>query len=489
MAVNLNISESESRERRLGSITGYNGTIKDLTSQGCTGCLKNKKRCFSTVSSCSHTHALNQLAGIVGAVVVDHGPIGCSSGVINFTVSREVRKEDPTGRNLIVVSTNLKEPDTIFGALDKLRKTIREAYKRHRPKELYVVTSCTSAIIGEDVYSVVQEMKEELDIPIGFAAAEGIKSKIWASGFDAYCHAVAKTLLVEPTEKSNTINYIGFNQIGKDQINPFFQRLGLEVVYLTGASTIEDFKKASKSIATWGQCGAQSSYLAGALEQKFGVKYFQSHLPYGGIGFERFYRDLAQYIGKEEIAEQVIEEEREKYKDKLEAIRRELKGKKAFIALGASFAFEYVRILQEFGVEILHAVAYHYDPKLDNESDDAIAAVTDEEEFSWGDIPTSVNDGQEMETYLVLKQLKPDFIISRAHGASPWAVRTGIPALEVSIGIRAMGYKGLVDFGERIVNELKNTNFVRKFGARYKSPFTEKYENLKPFLFYEGVKL
>jgi nitrogenase molybdenum-iron protein alpha chain len=407
--------------------------------------------------------------------------------MINFSVSRERSKRDLNGKNLTVVSTNLKESDTIFGALDKLRSTIRSAYKRHHPEEIYVVTSCTSAIIGEDVYSVVQEMKNELDIPIGFAAAEGIKSKIWASGFDAYCHAVARTLLVEPEEKANTINYIGFMQIGKEEINPFFERLGLEVVYLTGASTIEDFKKASKSIATWGQCGSQSSYFAGALEQRFGVKYFQSHLPYGGIGFERFYRDLAKYIGKEDIAEQVIAEEREKYRERLESIRNELKGKKAFIALGASFSYEYVRILNELGVEILHAVAYHYDPKLDNETDDDIATVADTKEFVWDDIPTSINDAQEMETYLILKQLKPDFIVSRAHGASPWAVRTGIPALEVSIGIPAMGYKGLVIFGERIVNELKNTNFVRKLGAKYESPFTEKYEKLKPFSFYEEV--
>jgi len=90
-------------------------------------------------------------------------------------------------------------------------------------------------------------------------------------------------------------------------------------------------------------------------------------------------------------------------------------GKKAFVSLGASFAYEYKKILQEFGVEVLHTVDYHYDLRLDNESEEAVVAATD--------VPTSINNVQQMETFLILKQNKPDFIILRAHGASPWAVR------------------------------------------------------------------
>lgn len=489
MAVNLNISEAESRERRLGSITGYNGSLKDLTSRGCDGCLKNKKRCFTTVSRCSHASALGQLAGLEGALVVDHGPSGCSAGQI-LNRANKLKNGSSTGvpeHKCMVVSTNLKESDTVFGALDKLRATIRDAYDRYHPRELFVTTSCVSGIIGEDVFSVVQEMQEELDIPVGYASSEGIKSKVWASGFDSYCHAVARSLLVPPKEKANTINYIAFTKIGKDKIEPFFKRLGLDVVYLTARSTLEDFQKASQSIATFGQCGAQSSYLAGALEQQFGIKYFQTHLPYGGIGFERFYTDLAKYLGKEEIAKQVISEEKEKYKDRIDAIKHELSGKRAFIALGASFAFEYARILGEFGVEVIHAVGYHYDPKLDNESDETVAAASDAYEFD-SDIEASINDAQQMETFLIVREKKPDFIISRAHGASPWAVSIGIPAIEASIGIRAMGYQGLVDFGERVVLELRNKNFVEKVGKRFKSPFSKTYDELKPFAFFEGGK-
>jgi nitrogenase molybdenum-iron protein alpha chain len=327
-------------------------------------------------------------------------------------------------------------------------------------------------------------MEEELGVPIGYAAGEGMRSKIWATGFDAYCHAVAKVRLKTPEKKRNIINYVGFAARGRDYIDPLFAKLGFEVNYLTGSSTIEDFAKATEAIATWGQCGAQSSYLCGVLEKEYGIKYFQSHLPYGGIGFERFFRDVAKFIGQEELAEEILKEEREKYLGDLEKIRAQLKGKKAVLALGASFAYEYTRILGELGVEVLHAVAYHYDPKLDNNSDEKVAAAADAQELGL-DVETSVNDAQQMETALVVQKYKPDFIISRAHEASPWAVRKGIPALEVKIGLSVMGYRALVEIGYYIAKELRNANFVRKLAARYESPFTEKYEELEPFTFYQ----
>jgi nitrogenase molybdenum-iron protein alpha chain len=487
MAVNLNISDCETRELRLNSITGYDGTLQDMAKKGCEGCLKNRQRCFSTVSaSCNHTHAIDQLAGLDSTVVIDHAPIGCSGAQIGYTVMKNRMGELPGKviEHAKVFSTDIRESDTVFGALDKLRDTIRAAYERHHPREIYVVTSCTSGIIGEDVYSVVREMEEELGVPIGYAAGEGMRSKIWATGFDAYCHAVAKVRLKTPEKKRNIINYVGFAARGRDYIDPLFAKLGFEVNYLTGSSTIEDFAKATEAIATWGQCGAQSSYLCGVLEKEYGIKYFQSHLPYGGIGFERFFRDVAKFIGQEELAEEILKEEREKYLGDLEKIRAQLKGKKAVLALGASFAYEYTRILGELGVEVLHAVAYHYDPKLDNNSDEKVAAAADAQELGL-DVETSVNDAQQMETALVVQKYKPDFIISRAHEASPWAVRKGIPALEVKIGLSVMGYRALVEIGYYIAKELRNANFVRKLAARYESPFTEKYEELEPFTFYQ----
>lgn len=485
MAVNLKMIDVPCREQRLGSITGYNGTLSDLAKKGCAGCLENKGRDFQTISSCPHTHVINQLAGLSGTVVVDHAPVGCSGAQICFTAQKS-RIPAPPGKlhHNIVISSAINESDTIFGAADKLKETVRAAYERHHPRELYVTTSCVSAIIGEDVNSVCQEMTEELGIPVIMASGEGFRSKIWASGFDAYCHAASKARLKKTGKRSQTINYIGFGNIGQEYINALFNQIGLELICLTATATVEDFERACESVASWGQCGAQSSYLCAALEDECGVKYFQSHLPYGGIGFERFFREIGRFIGKEDVAIQVIEEEKKKYHDEIERAKKVLKGKRVFLALGASFAYEYTRILRELGAEVVHAVAYHYDPKLDNANEaEKVAAATDVEELKL-DVETSVNDAQLIETRLLIKQHNPDFIVTRGHDAGVVANSFGIPTFGAEIGLLMVGYRGLAMFASSIADTITNTNLIKRLSERYVSPFTEEHEALEPFQFY-----
>ncbi|MDR2098196.1 MAG: hypothetical protein LBP37_06720 [Spirochaetaceae bacterium] len=487
MSINLN-AEAPSREQRLGSITGYDGSLKELSVLGCQGCLKNKNRDFQTVSSCAHVHAINQLAGLDDTLVVDHAPHGCAGAQICFTLVKNklpVIPGKPPLSHARVFSTGINESDTIFGAVEKLKETIRAANERYHPGEIYIATSCVSSIIGEDVKITAQEMEEELGIPVQVASAEGFRSKIWASGFDAYCHAAARARIKKSEQRNNTINYVGFNNMGREFVAPLFKRLGLDLICLTATATRGDFERAASSVASWGQCGSQSSYLCAVLEQECGVKYFQSHLPYGGIGFERFFLDIGRHIGKEETAREVLAEEKEKYAAEIERLRGALKGKKAFIAMGASFAFEYTRMLGELGVETLHAIAYHYDPRLDNaDQKEKVAAVTDFEELGL-DVPASVNDAQQVETDLVVRNYRPDFILSRGHDATPYFTKQGIPALDVEIGLIVMGYRGLAYFGDSLVELLRNTNFITKLGRHYESPFTASFNKTEAFTFYE----
>ncbi|GHV81025.1 nitrogenase [Spirochaetia bacterium] len=488
MGINLAVSAAPSREQRLGSITGYDGTLEELATLGCNGCLKNKNRDFQTISSCVHTHAINQLAGLDDTLVVDHAPVGCAGSQICFTIAKNklpVIPGKPPLHHVRVFSSDINESDTIFGAVDKLKESIRGAYERHHPVEIYIATSCVSAVIGEDVKSVAVEMQEELGIPVEVATAEGLRSKIWASGFDAYCHAVSRARVKPSDKRNNTINYVGFNNLGLEYVAPLFKRLGLDIICLTATATREDFERAASSIASWGQCGSQSSYLCSALEQECGVKYFQHHLPYGGIGFERFFLDIAGYIGKEDAARQVIAEEKEKYRDLLDRIRLELKGKKALLAMGGSFTYEYTRILGELGVEVLHSIAYHYDPKLDNsDQNEKVASATDVFELKLN-VSSSVNDAQQLETDLLIKKYHPDFILSRGHDATSYAIAKGMPAMDVDIGLILIGYRGMAQFGVYLTEMLHNTNFTRKLGEHYVSPFTETLEHLEPFSFYE----
>ena len=60
----------------------------------------------------------------------------------------------------------MNEKDTIFGSTEALRKIILEVNKRYSPKAIFVTSSCATGIIGEDIDSVVDEVKEEIDVPV-----------------------------------------------------------------------------------------------------------------------------------------------------------------------------------------------------------------------------------------------------------------------------------------------------------------------------------
>ena len=78
MAINLSNSNIATRENRIGSITGYVGTLKDLASQSECGTLKGCSRCFSQSSTCLSSCGLGQLSGIRDVAIIHHGPAGCS---------------------------------------------------------------------------------------------------------------------------------------------------------------------------------------------------------------------------------------------------------------------------------------------------------------------------------------------------------------------------------------------------------------------------
>lgn len=211
MAFNLDINDVAGRESRIGSVTAYNGTLADLAEQTVEGTLSNCDRCFSQSANCASMCGLNQLARIRDIVIVHHGPAGCSiTGQGAYTIVKQLEKKRGIVNNTVYVGTDMNEKDTIFGSEEALKNIVREEYRRHKPEAIFVSSSCASGIIGEDIDAVVEELREEIDVPIAAIHCEGFKSHIQATGFDLSDHAVLQTIVKPPKEKRNVINFKNF---------------------------------------------------------------------------------------------------------------------------------------------------------------------------------------------------------------------------------------------------------------------------------------
>lgn len=486
MAINLDSSNVATRENRIGSITGYIGSLSDLANKSNCGTLKGCSRCFSQSSTCLSQCALGQLSAIRDVAIVHHGPSGCSVASAGaYYLDKVMAKKRGVTNDTVYVGTDMDENDTIFGSTDSLRSIILEVNRRYSPKTIFVTSSCATGIIGEDIDSVVDDVKEEIDVPVVAVHCEGFKSRIWATGFDISDHAVLSSIVKPPSEKRNTINFKNFYESARPEIIEMFKNFDLEPIFLYCNSTIEELEHISESLATTCICGTLGNYLGNALEEKYQVPYIRTINPLGIAGFETWLREIGRVTDRSLPVEKYIEEQRAIYIPQIEEIKKELKGLKAVLGMGPGYTFEVSRVLNELGIEVVWALAWHYDKKYDNGDVPPSMEYLLENEI---DFETIVADQQNYEVMNILNKYQPDLYLSRHPGSTVWAIKNGTPAVYVADEYMIFGYKHTLEFAQAILDSIRNRSFEKNLARRVKLPYTDWWYKQNVDIFLEEAK-
>ena len=486
MALNLNSSNVSTRENRIGSITGYIGSLSDLANQSRCGTLKGCQRCFSQSSTCLSSCGLGQLSAIRDIAIIHHGPAGCSvASAGSYYLDKVMAKKRGVTNNTVYVGTDMNEKDTIFGSAESLRSIILEVYKRYSPKAIFVSSSCATGIIGEDIDSIVDDVKDEIDVPIVAVHCEGFKSRIWASGFDISDHAVLSSIVKPPKEKRNTINFKNFYESARPEIIEMFKQFDLEPIFLYCNSTVEELSHISESLATTCICGTLGNYLGNGLEEKYGVPYVRTINPLGIAGFETWLREIGRVTDRSEKVENYIKEQRAIYIPQIEEVAKQLKGLKAVLGMGPGYTFEVSRVLNELGIEVVWALAWHYDKKYENGDVPPSMQYLLENDV---DFEASVADQQNYEVMNILNKYQPDLYLSRHPGSTVWAIKNGTPAVYVADEYMIFGYKHTLEFAQAVLDSINNRSFEKNLARRVKLPYTDWWYEQNVDKFLEEVK-
>ena len=490
MPFNFSNANIAIRENRLGSITGFVGDLQTLVSKSEDGTLRNRERCFSQSSSCLSGCALNALAAIRNVAVVYHAPAGCTAMASNDAVKfGQIAARVNKTTNSVFVCTDLNEKDTVFGATNDLIKIIRHTYDAYKPDAIFVSTSCVSGVTGEDVDGVASDLDKELPVPVIPVHCEGFKSRIWASGFDISDHAVLQGIVQPPKQKRRTINIKNFYESARPQITKIFNEVfDAEPQFLYCNSTIEELSHLSEALATVCICGTLGTYLGNALEEKYGVPYVRTINHSGVTGFETWLRGIGDAIGKRAEVEKYIEKQRAIFIPQIEAVTAQLKGLRAVIGMGPGFTYEIARVLQEFGMTVDYALAWHYDYKYDNGK--VPPALEHLLENSPKDMKVAVADQQNYEVLNILNHYKPDVYFSRHPGTTVWAIKQGFAAVFVADEYTVFGYEGTLSFAKLIRDTVTNRSFEKNLAARIKLPYTKWWyeQNADKFIKEEAKK-
>jgi Ni-sirohydrochlorin a,c-diamide reductive cyclase subunit CfbD len=95
--------------------------------------------------------SLYTLRDLNADVVIMHGPHGCCFRTGRLLESDGVR----------VLTTAMAENDFIFGASDKLEKTLKKANEMFNPNLVGIVGTCASMIIGEDLKEAIDKVETD----------------------------------------------------------------------------------------------------------------------------------------------------------------------------------------------------------------------------------------------------------------------------------------------------------------------------------------
>ncbi|MDF2877462.1 MAG: nifE3 [Clostridia bacterium] len=483
--INIQAPEVSIREVRLGSITGFNGTAKQLVGCAHNGELRDSSRSFSQCMGCSSGNALCQLAMITDAVVVNHAPVGCGGDFFGYNFVYRVGQMERDLKPAIgrYFNTNIEENDTVFGGIQKLESTVREAYERVQPKAIFITTSCASGIIGDDVESLANALSEDLGIPVVGCFCEGFKSKIWTTGFDSAYHSIIRSIVKPPRKKSNKVNIINF--WGSHIFDELLQELGYEAQYIIPFSTVADLEYISEAAATIQICPTLGTYLGAALEEVYGVTEIKAPPAYGLAGTDIWLRDLGRILHREEEVEEIIKREHERIMPELEAYRKKLKGKTAYLTAGAAHGHAIIALLRELGLEVQGAAIFHHDPIYDNgdRASDALA----QDVALYGDIKNyNVCNKQAYELVNILNKVRPDIMIARHGGMTLWGAKLGVPTLLIGDEQFGFGYQGILNYAERMIETLDNKEFVTNLAKHSTMPYTKWWLEQDPFTFLGG---
>lgn len=488
--INLALDTVENREMRLGSITSWTGTASDLVMQsnyegrslikrefecgkknGCRLC--ELEMPFNQQSMCANSIASCQAGNLRDCVLIQHSPVGCTARnpEFNLAMRNGLARRNLEPRNINIVTTNLMENDMVFGASEKLRKTVQETYDRYHPKAIFLSMSCSTAIIGEDITSVADEMEEELGIPVIPLHCEGFRSKHWSTGFDIAQHGVLRQITKRnPKKQKDLINIVAL--WGTDYFTDMLKPLGLRVNYIMDIASFDELAQTSEAVATTTFCHTLGSYLATGLEQQFGVPQIDAPQPYGIKGTDEWLRAIAKVVDKVEETEKYIQSEHERVQDEIEALKAKLKGVKGFVITGSAYAHGLISVLRELGIEVNGSVVFHHDPVYDGgkENQDTLKTLVE----NYGDIPNySVSKTQPFQLPVILRNVDTDFIIVRHNGLAPNAARMGIPSFAMGDEHFPVGYDGIIRTGKAILDILARKKFNQVLKRHVKLPYSD----------------
>ncbi|MCK9152365.1 nitrogenase component 1 [Methanobacterium alcaliphilum] len=444
------------------------------------------------VHTCKLFGAIRAILGIKNALPIIHGPAGCSYHIRYLLGLR-------SGSNLQLCSTELTQEDVVFGAEEKLSHTILEADNLYSPDLIVVLSSCSTSLIGENIFRVAKECKPKIKSEIIAISAGGFEgdqtdgyievmmaliewsiSKIKldnsneeslnslknnylaADRFKKRIPAVNETnkphILESDTQlrknkifphRNKFLNLIGIFRGGFDLFNlkKTLKRMGVTLnCVLTAGSTLEDLKRIHRANLNYSLCDISGIEPSLLLKERFSTEFMHYPFPLGFSNSYNFFKNIIDFL---EI-EYSLENEKNEYYGVMKNYKDKLAGYKVAIIAGPTRG----TALMDFTIELgMKPVLISLD-LLGSYTMENLNKIIVDCDVSPGDKPEILQKPDLMQIRDLINHSKPDLIVG-GMGELGLSNEFEIPLLDVMHAQEiTMGWEGAVKTAENIYDVL-----------------------------------
>jgi nitrogenase molybdenum-iron protein alpha chain len=318
-------------------------------------------------------------------ITITHGPVGC--GYYTWGTRRnKARADDTTPKDKVYsqlcFTTDMQEPDIVFGGEKKLAKMIDEIVATFHPRAINICATCPVGLIGDDINAVAKAAEERHGIQVLAYNCEGYKGVSQSAGHHIANNNLMEKVIGTGTERkpgNHVINLLGEYNIGGDgwEVERILTGIGYTVnCVLTGDSSYLDIKNLHLADLNIVQCHRSLNYIAEMMETKYGTPWLKVNF----IGIDstnQSLRQIAKCFGDEELENQtevVIERETARILAAMEQYRKICTGRTAFALNGGSRSHHYQYLLRDLGMKVVVA-GYEFAHRDDYEGRQVIPTI------------------------------------------------------------------------------------------------------------------
>jgi nitrogenase molybdenum-iron protein beta chain len=329
---------------------------------------------INPLKTCQPFGAMFAVTGINKGFPIVHGSQGCSA-FVRYGFARHFREPSE------IAVTSLHEDAAVFGGRNNLVKGIENLAVRFKPELIGVITTCSSEIIGDDVYGFAETARENIKtkmgedsdrievIPISTPSFVETHYKGYDNAIKAIVNHLARKN--EPNQKVNIIPGI-LNPGDIRELKHLLMMMELEGIFLTdisdpfdaplrpstitkkpfypkGGTSVEDIRDSANSLGTVSICKYAASG-AISLEKEHNVPAVIDSPPIGLQNTDQFIRTIKKFTGNN-ISDALLDERGILADSMADNAARYLFGRKVAIYGDPDLTTGIARFVGELGME------------------------------------------------------------------------------------------------------------------------------------------